>query len=141
MVVSWFAVVSLLVLSLFLFLFSMVISIVSVLVVSLQILKAIVEITFMKLVVRLINTDIVKKTVMPKTLAKVVELFEGIDDRNESSDMVVRAVCVFPVLTNNKELRQLTAAKVTSEILTKRLKKSRNMLMIEAGEIAKILIL
>ena len=105
------------------------------------ILKAIVEITFMKLVVRLINTDIIKKTVMPKTLAKVVELFEGIDDRNESSDMVVRAVCVFPVLTNNKELRQLTAAKVTSEILTKRLKKSRNMLMIEAGEIAKILIL
>ena len=54
--------------------------------------KAIVEITFMKLVVRLINTDIIKKTVMPKTLAKVVELFEGIDDRNESSDMVVRAV-------------------------------------------------
>ena len=86
-------------------------------------------------------TDIVKKTVMPKTLAKVMELFEGIDDRNESSDMVVRAVCVFPVLTNNKELRQLTAAKVTSEILTKRLKKSRNMLMIEAGEITKILIL
>jgi hypothetical protein len=106
-----------------------------------NVLKAIVEITFVQLIVSLIYTNIVKKSVMPKTLAEVVKLLKRVDNRNKSSYMIVRAMGIFTILADCQELRKLCTAEVTSKVLTQRFKKGRDMLVIEAGQIAEILIL
>ena len=95
----------------------------------------------MELIVSLIYTNIVKKAVMPKAFAKVVKLLIRQRDRNKSSYMIVRAMGIFTILADCQELRKLHTFEVTSEILTQRLKKRRNVLMIEAGQITEILIL
>ena len=106
-----------------------------------NILKAVVEITFVQLVVSLIYAYIIEKAVMPKALTKVVKLLVRVDNRNESSNMIVRAVTLRAVLTNNEELRQLCTTEVTSEILTQRFEKRRDVLMVEARQITEVLIL
>lgn len=95
----------------------------------------------MQLVVRLIYAYIIEKAIVPKAFTEVVELLVSVDDRYKSGHVIVRAVAILAILTYRQELRQLCAFEVTSEILTQRFKERGNVLMIEAREITKVLIL
>lgn len=106
-----------------------------------NVLEAVIKITLMQFIIRLIYTNIVEKAVMPKTLAEVVKLLKRVDNRNKSSHVIVRTVCIFTILADCQELRQLCAVEVTSKVLAKRLKKRGNMPVIETGKIAEVLVL